>query len=470
MQMVQEPEVLRGYESARRKVAETLANLNFARVVSVIQNTSRSNRGDFMFQGEVEEVFCGKHGRHASRHAYFSKFTRNESGVSVLGCFNLADTPMGAAHLSSVPQIGDVLVGSFVSAATKGKLPYEFKGWCNNGKPLLELMRILQFGSRMSKGELHTLLRQPASVTASFALRLQKATLSSSSRVNAERASEAQDDIWLIARALCFRELDIDTKLKLSKPHFEILNQLAMTTLDEEMLEDLQKLSPPEPPAQEFHIPSSYYTGFSAGAGYGAEFQGLPDGAKTPPYSSSPVFPPKKHTSLYDDEDNQMSKTPEYMPSSPKPSSPAYRPSSPPYRPASPIYKPASPSYKPASPTFTPASPTYKPASPTYKDTPSYKPASPTFSPQSPSKSPKSLAFGISSSLKEEGEVMMDQGNMMRDQGNMMRQEEKTEKTPSLLTKLLSTINLPRVHSSHPVSPAPLRSPSTKDLVDYKDI
>lgn len=439
MQMVQEPEVLRGYESARRRVAETLANLNFARVVSVIQNTSRSNRGDFMFQGEVEEVFCGKHGRHASRHAYFSKFTRNESGVSVLGCFNLADTPMGPAHLSSVPQIGDVLVGSFVSAAIKGKLPFEFKGWCNNGKPLLELVRILQFGSRMSKGELYTLLRQPASVTASFALRLQKATLVASSRVNAERASEAQDDIWLIARALCFRELEIDPTLKLSKPHFEILNQLAMTTLDEEMLEDLQKLAPPEPP-QDFQIPPSHFTGF-AKEGYGAEYQGsfLPEGAKTPPYSSSPVHPTKKHTSLYDDDDVEMSKTPEYMPSSPKPFK-----ESPPYRPSSPAYSPESPKEVQK---YTPSSPKYAPSSP------KYTPSSPKYAPSSPKHAPK-VAL-------EEGEITMEE----------TKTSATNEQKPSMLTKLLSTIHLPPSHPLSRNSPAPFRSlASPKDLVNYADI
>ncbi len=404
MQMVQEPEVQRGYEASRRSVAETLSNLNFARVVSVIQNTSRSSRGDFMFQGEVEEVFCGKHGRHASRHAYFSKFSRNESGVSVMGCFNLADTPMGTAHLSSVPQIGDVLVGSFVTASAKGKLPFEFKGWCNNGKPLLELMRILQFGSRMSKGELHTLLRQPASVTASFALRLQGSTLCGSSRINAERASEAQDDIWLLARALCFRELDIDMKLKLSKPHFEILNQLAMSTLDEEMLEDLQKLAPPPPPVQapEFQIPPSFFTGFEGG--YGGEGR-----AKTPPYSSLPVK--KNNLSLYDDDDAYMSKTPEYMPSSPN-----------------------------ASPKASSQEP-YRPSSPKPPSSPPYRPSSPDYSPHSPKGAPVTF-------IKEEGEIQ--------------NETVKNTPQPSMLTRLLSGINIPRDNAMSPMTRGA--------LVDYKDI
>jgi hypothetical protein len=243
-----------------------------------------------------------------------------------MGCFNLVDSPMGPTHASSTPQVGDILVGSFTPALQRGKLPFEFKQWCCNGKPLLELLRILQFGSKMSKGELHTMLRQPASVTANFALRLQSATLKAHERALATQASEAQDDIWLLARALCFCELTPDPKLKLSKPHFDILSQLAMTTLDESMLEDLQKIMPVKhveevPFVNPFHQVPQY-------KGYGQ------DGSKTPEYGgSSPVFsPPSPKASP------KQGNTPPYAPSSP-----AFAPSSPPYVPESPPYRPMSP-------------------------------------------------------------------------------------------------------------------------------
>jgi hypothetical protein len=317
MQMVQEPEIQRGYEEARRKVVEALCNLNFARVLSIGWQTSKTTTQAQIFQGEVMEVFSGRHSKASARQAYFSKYTRNETGVNVMGCFNLVDSPMGSTHASSVPQVGDVLVGNFTPALQRGKLPFEFKHWCNNGKPLLELVRILQFGSRMSKGELHTLLRQPASVTANFALRLQGASLKAHEKLEAQRAAGAQDDIWLLARALCFCELELDDKLKLSKPHYQILSQLAMTTLDEAMLEDLQKIMPAPEDEKPFQNP------FVATA-YG---QQLDSGGKTPEY---------------------------FCPPSPKPSSPVYQPSSPAYKPSSPAFMPSSPAYKPSSPPYIP--------------------------------------------------------------------------------------------------------------------
>jgi hypothetical protein len=305
MQMIQEPEILRGYENARRKVVETLSNLNFARVVSIMQMPPKVGK-DPIFQGEVEEVFCGKNARVMSRHAFFSKFLRNTMGVNVLGCFTLVDSAMGPDHSSSIPNVGDILVGSFVSATQRGKLPYEFKGWCNNGKPLLELLRILQFGSRMSKEELHMLLRQPASVTANFALRLQEKFLKPHERSEALKSSLAQDDIWVLARALCFRELEQDDKLKLSRPHFDILTQLAMITLDETLLDDLQGIMPVR---EEPVIKESDFSGMGA-YGQGKVYESE---RKTPPWTTA------------------ESGTPKFMPSSP-----TYAPSSPPYHPESP--------------------------------------------------------------------------------------------------------------------------------------
>ena len=388
MQMVHEPEVLHGYAAARRKTADALHNLSFARVVSIVQMPNKSGGKDIVFQGEVEEVFSTKHAtsRGQVRHAYFSKFSRNDVGVNVLGCFNIIDSPMGSSHPSSLPQMGDVLVGSFVNAVQRNKLPFEFKGWCNNGKPLLELMRILEKGSRMSKGELHALLRQPASITAAFALRLQGPSMRADIRTMAEQAVKGQDDIWLLARALCFKELDIDERLKLSKPHFDILHMLAMTTLDEEMLDDIQKIAPPPPPVEVFKNPfdtykpdSSFLGAYGSAHGLhadGLHADGLPYtsiGNRTPPYgSSSPICP-----------------------SSPKPRTPEYQPSSPTFAPSSPTYPTQKTSFTPSSPPYRPSP--QRPTSPPY--CPPQRPSSPPSRPESPS---SARGFMVDA---EEGEV-----------------------------------------------------------------
>lgn len=395
MQLSVNPEVVHGFEVSRRKVVEALSNMNFAKIVSIVQLPNKLDPSEPHFQGEVEEVFASKH-RTAPRHAFFSRFARNTQGVSVLGCFTIVDTPMGTCQASALPQLGDVLVGSFVEAGRKGKIPFEFKGWCNNGKPLLELLRVLQFGTRMSSKELHTLLRQPASITASFALRL-NANTSASQRRHAQKVSQCVDDIWNIARALCFKDLSLDESLKTSVSHWDMMTQLAMVTLDEEFLDYLNKIKP----ASEMFVPdpveySPSIVGYGVGA-YGVQAQGygmygahvagttLPQasdfgsktpeyypagGGKTPPYvASSPSFLPSSpayapsspkskspprlistersvHSNSEEDENDKepgiAGKSPQYSARE----SPKYSPESP----KSPIYSPGTPVYSPESP------------------------------------------------------------------------------------------------------------------------
>ena len=332
MQLSVNPEVVHGFEVSRRKVVEALTNMNFAKIVSIVQLPNKLDPTEPHFQGEVEEVFASKH-RSAPRHAFFSRFSRNTQGVSVMGCFTIVDTPMGTAQASALPQLGDVLVGSFVEAGRKGKIPFEFKGWCNNGKPLLELLRVLQFGTRMSAKELHTLLRQPASITAAFALRL-NANTSASQRRHAQKVSQSVDDIWNIARALCFKDLSLDESLKTSMPHWDMMTQLAMVTLDEEFLDDLNKIKPacemyvPDPPPP--FVPQQSY-------GYGISLTGEMIGA----YGAGAYG--TNNNSLMPQPSDFGNKTPEYYPTSSSGKTPPYVPASPPYQPSSPSFAPSSP-------------------------------------------------------------------------------------------------------------------------------
>ncbi len=322
MQLSVNPEVVHGFETSRRKVVEALSNISFARIVSIVQLPNKIDPKEPHFQGEVEEVFASKY-KSTAKHAFFSRFSRNAQGVSVMGCFQIVDTAMGTAHASALPQVGDVLVGSFVEAGRKGKIPYEFKGWCNNGKPLLELSRVLQFGTRMSAKELHTLLRQPASITAAFALRLNSKSISPLQLHHAQQVSQSVDDIWNIARALCFKDIQEDTTLKTSRRHWDMMTQLAMTTLDEDFLEELNKVKPEEEMSQD--ISGQGYGGYqgqfhSSGPGYTLP-QPSDFGRRTPPYEYSRKTPEFGESG---------GKTPQYTSSSPLyGSSPAFAPSSP---------------------------------------------------------------------------------------------------------------------------------------------
>lgn len=345
MQLSQNPDVVHGFETSRRKVVESLTNLSFARIVSIVQLPNKIDPMEPHFQGEVEEVFASKHKMHV-KHAFFSRFSRNTQGVSVLGCFSLVDTPIGTSHASALPQLGDVLVGSFVEAGRKGKLPFEFKGWCNNGKPLLEFLRVLQFGTRMSAKELHTLLRQPASITAAFVLRLNSKSMSTPQLRHANLASQCVDDIWNIARALCFKELSPDDSLKLSKPHWEMMTQLAMNTLDEDFLEKLNEIKPEEEGANS----SMQDVQQSMGYGLDSQFGSNPNFQH---YSGQQRF---QSTTLPTSSDFG-SKTPEYtLPNTTYSKTPPYSSSSPPYAPSSPPQS-KSPPYIPESPPYISGSP-----------------------------------------------------------------------------------------------------------------
>jgi hypothetical protein len=332
MQLSINPEVVHGFETSRRKVVEALSNISFARIVSIVQLSNKIDPKEPHFQGEVEEVFASKY-KSTAKHAFFSRFSRNAQGVSVMGCFQIVDTAMGTAHASALPQVGDVLVGSFVEAGRKGKIPYEFKGWCNNGKPLLELSRVLQFGTRMSAKELHTLLRQPASITAAFALRLNSKSISPVQLHHAQQVSQSVDDIWNIARALCFKDIQEDTTLKTSRRHWDMMTQLAMTTLDEDFLEELNKVKPEEEMqeteiSQGFAGPSQYGAG---GQGYGGgQFQSKPGYTLPQPSDFGRHTPPYEYSRKTPEYGESGGKTPQYSSKSPPfSSSPAFAPSSP---------------------------------------------------------------------------------------------------------------------------------------------
>jgi hypothetical protein len=283
-----------------------------------------------------------------------------------------------------------------VEAGRKGKIPFEFKGWCNNGKPLLELLRVLQFGTRMSSKELHTLLRQPASITAAFALRL-NANTTASQRRHAEKVSKSVDDIWNIARALCFKDLSLDESLKTSVSHWDMMTQLAMLKLDEEFLDELNKIKP----ACEMFVPDPVEFTAQRTMAYGLEFgavQGQGYGGYGAPYGASTTLPQASDFG---------SKTPEYYTGGGG-KTPPYRASSPSFLPSSPGYAPSSPvskspprllnsegsvhsnsSLEDTSARLAPRACTVQEPAKIPNFSPESPPGSPKYSPESPPESPK---------------------------------------------------------------------------------
>jgi hypothetical protein len=327
---VQPPVVRNGFPESRRKLLEILSQLTFMRV-SVVTYPPDTYRSGTHFQGDATEIFPGRTSGHQHpRIAFFSRYGRQTgTGLNVLGGFTLIDSPVGGHHNSSTPQIGDILVGSLMPAA-KGKIPFELRGWCNNAKPLMELCRIVQFGTKMPEDEVRRCLRQPASESAYALLRLSASSLSQQETLHATKASNAADDFFCMARVVCFGKLEERTDLKLSRPFVELVDSLAMRFGDEQFIDDWSKVRPKEYKPQEEVSPATVASMSPYSAmnlpnvvwSYTAPSQPLPNPTPTtaavPPAISAPQI-------------TYTPTTPEhgpYVPSSP-PCSPIHYPQSP---------------------------------------------------------------------------------------------------------------------------------------------
>jgi hypothetical protein len=334
------PRVEKGFDESRSKLVDILNQLTFMRI-SVISFPKESMRQGNHFQGECVEILNNS-GRTSSnpRVGFFSRYSRqNGSGFNLLGGFTLIDCPVGAHHSSAMPQVGDILVGSLIPAS-KGKLPYELRGWCNNAKPLMELARIVQFGTRIGELELKRLLRQPASDSANALLRIGSQSLTEAEKQYAKSAASSADDFWFLARVVCFGKLDEDPTLKLSKSWIDLIDSIAMRFGDEALLDAWANKRPapqiqsqPQPQLQLQTQPQTQPNNL-INLGYGLGYTQ----ATTTEYDPSKVFAsayvragtPPLSMSAKIEEIEYVPKSPTYEPHSPyAPASPAYAPTSP---------------------------------------------------------------------------------------------------------------------------------------------
>ena len=150
----------------------------------------------------------------------------------------------------------------------------------------------------------------------------------------AQKSVDAQDDLWCLARMVCFGKLDEDKTLKISKPYVELVDGLVIKYGDEEMLEAWSKIRP-----QEYTPETDAYGGYGVTPGYAPVYTFAPP---YPAYSSNLAPAPNSFAPAPNSVSYPQPSTPTY-PSSP-PESPKYMPSSPTYAPSSPVYKPSSPS------------------------------------------------------------------------------------------------------------------------------
>ena len=368
---VRPPTVRSGFTDSRRKLMDILQQLTFVRVAFVSFPTDTYRTGTH-FQGEAMEIFPGRSHDHKPRTAFFSRYSRQTGqGFTLLGSFTVIDSAVGSHHASAIPQVGDILVGSMVPT-TKGKIGFELRGWCNNAKPLLELARIVQYGSKMPEQEIKRMLKQSASETANALLKLNK-SLTPQEKQHATLAAQSADDFWCLVRAVCFGQLEEDKTLKLSKPFPEMIDSLALRFGDEELLEAWSAVRPadPEPPAAP--SASSYSLGSYAAAQAYVNQVSAQQQAQQPKITWGFVPPTSGGVTSGASATAVLSAAVEYTPSSP-----VYQPTTPPDEgyvqrttPPDEGYvqrtTPPDSGYAPATPpdaTYVPSSPQYAPSSP----------------------------------------------------------------------------------------------------------
>jgi hypothetical protein len=362
------------FQDARKALVSTLENLSFLKVVTV----QVAQHG--AYTGEAVEVHF-RDARDRPKLVFFDKFGRSRSLLKI-GPISLAQAPLGFDHPTSVPTVGEILVGSLVPNTRKSHLDHVLRGWSSEAKPLYELLRILKFGTKSSEFECRSLLLQP----------------SSSLLQSPDHLKAARDDIYMMARIILWGSIrplqvlahiqdpdriklqDEPTDIELTQArgirisskaidYFDsITMKLADTVLSEAFMNGLTMavvpMAPPQVqqqvqqqvpqyvlPAQGLGYGGGYGAGFGSTAnGYSGGYGGGNGGGNGAAYDPSKMFAVRPSTPPIHDEP-YAPRSPEhaYAPRSPEPD--AYAPRSP-VEPRSPIeaYAPSSPPYAPTSP------------------------------------------------------------------------------------------------------------------------
>ena len=138
------------FEDARKTLVDLLTNLSFVKVVSVQKGPTG------IYTGEASNLF-------KKELVFFDKFGRSRTHLTV-GPITLVQAALGFDHPSSIPSVGEILVGTSVPNTRKSHLSGVLRGWSSDAKPLCELLRILQYGTKKSEFDNRSLLLQQAAI------------------------------------------------------------------------------------------------------------------------------------------------------------------------------------------------------------------------------------------------------------------------------------------------------------------
>jgi hypothetical protein len=328
----------RTYPAARAKLNEFLKSFSYVKVVEVNQLPAKDGRPAF-FHGvgltQSNSKFGGK-----SEQVFFDKGSRlRHSSVIEVGPCKLIDAAWGRDHSSANPQVGDILIGVLTdNVKPKSRITKCLRSWSRHGKIIMELSRMVEFGTHMSEIDVRAILRQGESALAATALLRETQAIHC---LHLRNASSSTDDFWILVRIILWGNLrpllvmhslktGAKTKveitdaekaamadIKLSCAPLDFITNVSSRFEDPDIFVNFsdQLEDPPAPPQETFDY--SYQDAFPAPAPY----------AYTAPYTA-PFAP--------------GGTSPPYQPDAPK--SPPYQPALPPQSPPYP-YAPQSPQY-----------------------------------------------------------------------------------------------------------------------------
>ena len=355
------------FATARSSLVGILENLSFLSVVSV-----QDSKGGYV--GEAVEVHFRDNSRDAPKMVFFDKFGRSRAQLAI-GPMHLAQAPLGLDHKSSIPTVGEILVGSVVPNTRQGNLKFVLRGWSSDAKPLKELLRLLKFGTKLSEFESRPLLLQSSCLLMQCPASLKK----------------SRDDIYMTARIILWgsirplqvlaaiqepKKFTLKTEasaeetsaaelLKLSSSASDFVDLLVVKLHDPDLSdaftsglnisEEPEAASFPAPALTSYQYGQSYTSSYNMPLiqpGYGMPaVPGNMYPGVTQESSRSPAA--SQASQAYNPEQVFRPITPQY--STESPTNEAYAPSSPVYAPSSPVYAPSSP-YAASSPVYAPSS------------------------------------------------------------------------------------------------------------------
>jgi len=212
---VQNVKAAPSFAVARRALYENLNQYCFGKVVELVEMPATDTRTSF-FHGKILVVnnsyFQNQQGaRPTAEYLFFDKAGRQKSMISI-GPVKLIDTVHPLGHKSAIPQLGEILIGLKVENTNEKRLklqPFIFRSWSMNGKIILDLFRMVQYGTKMSDLEIRPLFRQTVGAVAQKMKEASGDSLPFEQKVSMLKCVRAIDDIYIVAKMILWGNVRI---------------------------------------------------------------------------------------------------------------------------------------------------------------------------------------------------------------------------------------------------------------------